>query len=324
MKVEHKLIALSVALALSVLVVDSVSDSTISSQQRSIPYRTADGYIQRIFARVFTVTSFALFGMLAATVISRQRRVQEDLCRSEEQLRSLAAYLQELRERERTRIAREVHDQLGQTLTALKMELSWLRKQLAREPGPLTESLESLSDLVDDAVNSVQTVCAELRPCILDDFGLAAAIEWQTQEFRRRTEIATDIHVNPDVVAGKDVSTAVFRIHQETLTNVVRHAAATKLIVILERRRNTGVLQVSDNGKGIPPAALHDPKSFGLVGMRERAHCFGGTIDICGNPGRGTTVTVRFPVEGDVEEPIHGRAPVLHPVEAHAVHGDEA
>lgn len=234
--------------------------------------------------------------------IEREEQVMASLKQSREQLRKLAAYQQEVREEERIRIAREIHDQLGQSLTILKMDLSWLKKQLMDNPPPVDEKMGAMGQVIDEALKNLHAVTAELRPVILDDFGLAAAIEWQVEEFRGRSGIAcrmADTGFEPDL--PKDQATALFRIFQETLTNILRHAQADEVEVRLEAGAGDVILQVKDNGRGITEAEIADPKSFGLLGMRERLYPWNGRVTFEGRPGRGTRVTVRLPVppEGD-------------------------
>ncbi|MFL7794332.1 MAG: GAF domain-containing protein [Anaerolineae bacterium] len=213
-----------------------------------------------------------------------------------EQLRDLTAYLQTAREEERTHIAREIHDELGQTLTALKFDLSWLIKRLPEDQPDLEKRAQVMSGLIDDTIHTVRRVATELRPGLLDDLGLAAAIEWQAQEFTARTDIDCDLQLDDASTSlDRDLATAVFRIFQETLTNIARHAEATEVRVTLADGPGELTLTVQDNGKGITESQVSDSKSLGLIGMRERARAWGGDITFEGVPNRGTTVTVRIP-----------------------------
>ncbi len=223
-------------------------------------------------------------------------RLYEQLRAGREQLRDLAGYLQAAREEERTRIAREIHDEFGQALTALKMDLAWLTKRLPAGKLSLAEKASVMSGLIDDTIQTVRHVATELRPGLLDDLGLAAAIEWQAQEFAERTEIACELLVSDEEIAlNRDLATAVFRILQETLTNVARHAGATEVRVELEVNPDELVLVVRDNGEGITESQASDSGSLGLIGMRERARSWGGNVTFEGAPGQGTTVTVCMP-----------------------------
>lgn len=228
--------------------------------------------------------------------IESEEQAMASLARSREQLRKLGAYQQEVREQERLRIAREIHDQLGQSLTILKMDLSWLRKHFSDETTSASEKIGTMAEVVDEALKCLHAVTAELRPVMLDDFGLAPAIDWQVEEFRKRSGI--DCHIEApgfEPELPKDQAMALFRIFQETLTNILRHAKADQVVVSLKESDGAIVLQVRDNGRGITEAEINDPKSFGLLGMRERLYPWNGNVVFEGRPGEGTQVTVRLP-----------------------------
>ena len=239
---------------------------------------------------------YAAWVMLMAVQIARDYRLRgERLEESREQLHRLAGGLLVAREEERTTIAREIHDVLGQTLTALKMDAAWIG---TRVPGEAVRmKLAAMAALIDEAVMTVRRIATDLRPGVLDDLGLAAALEWQAQEFARRTGIECSLRAGADE-DGLDplVATAVFRIFQESLTNVVRHARATHVSGTLERRGADLVLEVQDDGIGITPAEVSDPRSIGLAGMRERAQLVGGRFSISSATGAGTTVRVQIPL----------------------------
>jgi signal transduction histidine kinase len=229
--------------------------------------------------------------------ISERKRAEEELRISHEQLRDLSAHLQAAREEERTRIAREIHDELGQILTALKMDLSWLSKKFTKNQAVLLEKAKTMEKLVDSTLKVVKRLATELRPGLLDDLGLSAAIEWQAEEFQQRTGIQCDVIIDPeDIIVKGELSTAVFRIFQETLTNVARHANATQIHVLLKEEKDRLFLEVRDNGKGITTKQISDPKSFGLIGIRERAQFLGGEVTFQGIPNQGTTVTLTIPL----------------------------
>ena len=216
--------------------------------------------------------------------------------RSRQELRDLAARLQTVREEERTRIARELHDELGQQLTGLKIDLSWVRGRLPRTQAEAADRLQSVITRVDGTVDSVRRIATELRPGVLDLLGLVPAIEWQAQEFGRRTGIATDLDLHSDdSPVDDDRATTVFRILQEALTNVARHAQATRVRIGVTQTREELLLEVTDNGRGISQTELADRSSLGLVGVRERAIACGGVLEIEGSPGKGTRVHVRIP-----------------------------
>jgi signal transduction histidine kinase len=226
-----------------------------------------------------------------------RERAEMELKRSQELFRSLSAHLQEVREDERTRIARKIHDDLGQALTALKIDLSWLNKKLASDQDPVREKLQSMVTLINETIETVHNVSEDLRPGILDDFGLSAAIEWQAEEFQKRTgmECRTSLALN-EIDLSKEKSTNLFRIVQESLTNVIRHADATKVEINLHEEDGKLVLEVVDNGRGITKAAITNPKSFGLIGIKERVHSLGGEVEIAGVPNEGTRLMVRMPI----------------------------
>jgi PAS domain S-box-containing protein len=238
----------------------------------------------------------AVFALLQD--ITEQKSTQEELDKSRKQLQSLLAHLQCVRENERTRLAREIHDELGQVLTALKMDVSWLRSQLTNTKQPILDKMVAISTLMDETINSVRRISTELRPGVLDDLGVEAAIEWQLQEFAKRSGIMCEVRCLPEhPPLSRDLSTVLFRIFQEAITNVARHAQATKVKVKLMTEPKDIVLQVIDNGKGITQGQISDPKSLGLVGMRERVNSFGGNMRITGYPNKGTTLTVSIPTK---------------------------
>jgi signal transduction histidine kinase len=214
-------------------------------------------------------------------------------------LRSLSARLQAAREEERARIAKEVHDELGQQLASLKMDIGWLRKKLREQQEPLLRKSKSMAELIDVTVETVRKITQELRPAILDDFGLLAAIEWQLQEFQKRYGIECQLLKDGNEIRlDPESATAVFRVFQETLGNVARHANATRVEVAVEQHDHHLVLQVEDNGRGISDRELFGPNSLGLLGMRERIHLLAGEIDIRALPNEGTLVLVKVPVSG--------------------------
>ena len=220
----------------------------------------------------------------------------EKFRRSTEQLRELSARLQSVREEERTHLARTIHDELGQALTGLKMDIAWLQKHLDEPQAVLLEKTQTMSDLTDTIVQTVRRIATELRPGILD-LSLVATIEWQLQEFETRFGIRSKLISSPEeTTLDTDGATAVFRIFQEILTNVARHAQATRVAVSLEETDQTLTLRVQDNGRGISQSEMDSPKSIGLLGMQERARLRAGDIQISGSLGQGTTVTIQIPL----------------------------
>jgi len=230
--------------------------------------------------------------------ITERKRVETEMRRSREELRNLSAHIQSAREEERGHIAREIHDELGQTLSKLKLDIAWLKKRLLKDQVALEEKADKMSGLVDSTIRTVQRISSELRPGVLDYLGLSAAIEWQAKEFRERTGLRCTIEISPDVgVEDQNIAIAVFRIFQETLTNIMRHAKASRVDVVLKQEASMLLLEVQDNGQGIPEERIFRPASFGLMGMRERARFLNGRVRITGIPGKGTTVAVRIPLE---------------------------
>ncbi|MCU7497118.1 MAG: sensor histidine kinase [Ignavibacteria bacterium] len=219
-----------------------------------------------------------------------------------QQLRNLSSRLQSIREEERTMIAREIHDELGQVLTVLKIQISLLANKLRDDQDDLKEKIEQASGVIDKTVESVQRISSKLRPGILDNLGLIPAIEWQAQDFQERTGIKCDLSLPKEEISMDDEkSTAIFRIFQEALTNVARHAKASLITVYLGVSAENLVLEFTDNGMGITEEQIRDPKSLGLLGMKERAFILGGSVVINGEPGRGTSVKVLMPMLGGTE-----------------------
>jgi signal transduction histidine kinase len=248
---------------------------------------------------------------------AQHRRAEEQLRQSHEQLRALSVYLQSVREEERTRIAREVHDELGQALTGCKLDLSWIASKLPRELKSLIEKTRALTSHIDSTIQTVRRISAELRPGVLDHLGLVAALEWQANEFQNRTGIKCDVRTNlRDTLLDQDLSTTLFRIFQETLTNVIRHAGATQVTVNLKEEDSRITLEVKDNGRGIAQSEVSNGKSMGLLGMRERAALLGGIFRIGRLArGNGTRVSVSIPLhrlhkpqERENEDPFSGRS----------------
>jgi len=234
--------------------------------------------------------------------VTERREAEIRLRESREQLRALAARLQSVREAERTTIAREIHDELGHALAPLKLDLSLLRRRAASHYDEgfvelLQQKLDAMTGVVDRAIRAVRRICTELRPSVLDDLGLTAAIEWQVQEFESRTGIrcafARELE---DFSLDRDRATALFRICQELLTNVARHAQATAVTLDLQRKDSSIVLRVRDNGRGIAPEQVSSSRSLGILGMRERVLAFGGSVEIAGADGKGTQADVIIPI----------------------------
>lgn len=228
-----------------------------------------------------------------------------------EELRALAHHLQSIREEEKIRIARELHDELGHSLTALKMDLAWLESGIAKtgQISPrqvMLEKARSMSKLIDTTIDHMRKIVSELRPSVLDHLGLTAAIEWQVMDFQNRTGIKCFLQSSQeDMNLGKDLNTALFRVFQEVMTNVARHSNAKNVDIRIERKNGLIQARISDDGKGIPAEHIAHPRSFGLMGMRERVVLLGGEIAITGQPQRGTTVLVKIPFSEATEGENH-------------------
>lgn len=235
--------------------------------------------------------------------ITDRIQAEERLKASREQLRNLHMHTQELRERERANVAREIHDELGQVLTALKMDLSFFARRLKPDQEALQSKVASMSRSIDTSIDSVRKIIMELRPGLLDHLGLVPAIEWLVGEFQARTGITCTLSVSsPEVALESEVSTTVFRILQEALTNVARHAGATEVRVSLFNGVDTLTLTIHDNGRGITKNQIDDPKSFGLMGMKERALFCNGVFDVYADAQNGGTVVImHIPVSETVK-----------------------
>jgi len=230
--------------------------------------------------------------------ISERKAHEQELKESGERLALLAQYLENAREDERTGIARELHDQLGQAITALKLDLGDITKRLAEGSTIPAEKLAAMDVLLDQTADDVRRMSSELRPGVLDDFGLVTAMEWQLAQFRERTELETSFESNTDEARiDRAGTTALFRVFQELLTNVARHANATKVNVVLTQDADLCVLTVADDGKGMSEEDMTSPTSLGLIGMRERVRPLGGYVSIQSAPGKGTAVTVSLPIQ---------------------------
>ncbi|HXF65135.1 MAG TPA: PAS domain S-box protein [Burkholderiales bacterium] len=228
--------------------------------------------------------------------ITERRRAEQALERSYEELRELSAAMNEVREAERMRIARELHDELAQWLTALKMDVSWLASRLPKSEAPLLEKTEKMKALVDSTVMAVRRIAADLRPVMLDDLGLVPAVEHLLHELSQRTGLLVALDADPDGFDfGEPFATSVYRMVQEALTNVARHAAATEVRVLMRREGENLVVRVRDNGRGYDPQVAARRKSYGLLGIRERARTLGGDARIARLEEGGTLVEIVIP-----------------------------
>jgi PAS domain S-box-containing protein len=234
-----------------------------------------------------------------------ERKRTEELARSKEALeaeigaqREVEQQMERSREEERARLARELHDGLGGMLTGLKLDLAQLRRRVTGEGPDWDGRMASMLSLVDETINTMRRIATDLRPAVLDDMGLVQALEWQVDEFRRRSGLTCRLVSNVEAVEiDQERSIAVFRIFQETLTNILRHAAATRVEVRLEQRDQTLRIVVKDNGQGIAPERRANGTTLGLASMRERTRLLGGTLEIHSVVGQGTTVRVEIPTQ---------------------------
>jgi two-component system sensor histidine kinase UhpB len=276
-------------------------------------FRRKDGGYAFVEGRGYVVrdaSGRALRAVGCATDRTASKLAADKLDRSRRQLRSLSARLQSLREEERTRIAREIHDELGQTLTALKMDLRWVERRLAGETAPqlnpVLDRIVEASELADATISSVQKISSELRTSVLEDLGLAAALRQEAQRFQERTGTVCTLRADDlTQTLSRQAATAVFRIFQEALTNIARHAEADAVQIDLNEQAGHLILQVTDNGKGIRPSELEDAKSLGLLGMKERAESLGGEISFRPAVACGTVVTLRVPCPTVTAQPAH-------------------
>jgi signal transduction histidine kinase len=227
--------------------------------------------------------------------LTESQRFERELLETNRQLQELSRSLQSVREEQRTRISRELHDELGQQLTGIRLEVSWLGGRLPAGLHELTDKIASIKNQIDQTIASVRRISSELRPLVLDDLGLAAAINWYVDQFSTRTGISVELALPPDdPPRGDAVATTLFRILQESLTNIARHAEAKKIEIKLRFTNDLWVLTVRDDGVGFEPDA-GKRGDIGLLGMRERAQASGGSFSLQTTPGRGTLVEVSIP-----------------------------
>ncbi len=224
-------------------------------------------------------------------------KAEEEILSSRDKLKKLSGYLQAAREEERAAIAREVHDDLGQSLTALKMDLVWLKKNKGNSEDLISDKLNSMIELVNQTIKTIQRLGTELRPKLLDDLGLISAIEWQASEFQKRFGIKCNFQpINDEIKFDPKVSVSIFRILQEALTNVVRHANASEVRITVKQINGIFFLSISDNGVGIPRNKLESNSSIGIIGMKERADIAGGKVEFISAKGKGTEVRLIIPL----------------------------
>jgi len=242
-----------------------------------------------------------LFTVILRDVTERVR-AEEALLGSRDEIRMLGLAAQNLREQEKSRVARELHDELGQALTALKIDVGWLRDQAINQAPAIQSKLGSMQMLLDGTVAATRRISADLRPLVLDDLGLAAAADWLVENFTSRTGIPCELVVGPGIDHLRDPhATTMFRVLQESLTNIAKHAGATRVEVTLAREFGRVQLLVRDDGCGFPPDAPRRSGSFGLLGLRERAGLLGGEVTIDSAPGRGTIIDMQLPLDPRID-----------------------
>jgi len=285
----------------------AVDDFTRGRENAPIPISSSDeiGELSAAFNHMTetirrNIQSLKDTNLLLGREIGERRTAEEKLRRSRRQLRNLTNRVQSVREEEKINIAREIHDELGQTLSALNMDLAWLEGRI-QDPDPaISLKIETMSETVENIVNRVHQIITHLRPQMLDVLGICDALQWQTREFQKRTGIECDLFIDPEKMqVDPERSIALFRIYQESLTNVARHAHARSVKARFEKQADHIALEVRDDGVGISRDHIVGESSFGLLGIRERALVFGGRVTISGAPGEGTTLKVEIPVSGN-------------------------
>jgi signal transduction histidine kinase len=230
-------------------------------------------------------------------MLLRLKEAEENLKNSRDRLRALAASLQSIRENERTEIARELHDEFGQALTSLQLGLSWISRKLTPGQQPLQEKIKSLSALTTTLIRSVKRIASELRPGVLDELGLVKSLKSEARELERQAGIRCRFETNVgNAKFDRSAAVAIFRIVQAALTNVAQHADASRALIALMKRKNSLILTVTDNGKGITSKLVYSHNSLGIIGIRERALALGGTFTLRGSKNKGTALTVRIPM----------------------------
>jgi PAS domain S-box-containing protein len=293
----------------------SVPDFYVNPQDRQTYIRTMKrkGFVSNyeIAYRKTDGSSFA--GTLTATLqndsegrpifmgiirdITQRKRQEIELRQSRRELRNLSEHLHTLLEEEKKRISRRIHDELGQQLTAFKMDLYWLNRHFFDPPSLLSEKVGSMSQILDNTIHTVQNLCEELRPALLDNLGLIDALEWQINSFRERTGLEILWNVSPrNLNLSQENATLIFRLFQEAMNNIFLHARASRVIITLKKNANLVKFTIRDNGLGITEAQINSPRSFGLLGMRERVDARGGQIKIRGLAGKGTEVAIKIPL----------------------------
>lgn len=230
--------------------------------------------------------------------ISERKKAQEVMEETSEQLRQLTAHLLNVREEERKRIGREIHDELGQQLTAIKMDVAWIDKKTAPENEAFKTKLKNVITLLDGGNQSIRRILNELRPVILDDYGLLEALKWQGQQFTKNTGIPISFKTTETQIKIKEeIATCVFRVFQEALTNITRYAKAGKVVISLDIDEDNVLMNIEDDGKGFDPELTKTKKSFGILGMKERVVSLNGNFELFTAPGSGTKIRISLPLK---------------------------
>lgn len=253
---------------------------------------------RKIFVTMETAPIFDKFGNYEGVIsgvkdITGRALLIKELKQSHDRLRNLSYHMENSREKERSDISGELYEKLGQNLAGLKLELSSLKNRLMRDCNFLMEKIDVMAEMIDSSVRVVDNISVQLRPSILDNLGIAAAVEWLTEEFRKKYDIPCSVSIKPDdLMLEKELSTLFFRVLQELLSNVARHSGASKVRICLKRQNRRILLLVGDNGKGITKLQAESPVSLGLSSIRERINFFHGDLRIRGRENRGTIVSV--------------------------------
>ncbi len=280
-------LAMGIIAVRRLLIITSYSSLTITGQSP----------ISEISGLLLGGSTLAAIIALDRTLIER-RRAEEQLKVSHQQLRELAAQLNSVREEERTAISRDIQDEIGQVLAGLKIEIKLFGKEIQPTHPHLFQRVQEMLSLTDRTLLVMRNIATELRPSVLDNLGLVAAIEWQAEGFQKRSGIACYIHTDfDDKCLSSSLATAIFRIFQESLNNVLQHSEATEVEVLLSQDKQVLLMTVHDNGKGISAAAINKPNSLGILGMRERALPFSGKVDIRNASEGGTIVSLSIPLD---------------------------
>jgi len=284
--------------------------SAAGSAVDDILLRSATGTTRNFSMVSSAVNRGLLAGAICRTAlvdITQLKMKEAELTQSQQKLRNLSDHLDRVRENERRHLAREIHDELGQKLTSLRFQVAMLSAGINTPQTDLSQTANALLRQIDETIESVRAIASDLRPAVLD-LGLTAAVEWQIQEFHRRTGIKCKLKLgDADIALDNDRATAVFRIIQESLTNVIRHAKASEVTLKMDQVDDVLKLRISDNGVGIPLDSLDNPRSFGIAGMRERVRLLDGSLNIRSRSGQGVQISINIPLKDRRQEDYNQR-----------------